>query len=143
MMKEQAMQNGHADATTLERVLQWHGHFRRSLEPHRVTPLQAALLLFVSRQAEAKLTDVARALRVKPPTLAEVVKDLVRKQWVTKRRSVVDTRVMHLRLSRRGKALTRHIQQRVHQVNIVLAEEVRESLGMTLPNRADLRLLTF
>jgi hypothetical protein len=59
MTKEQAMKNGHADVTTLERVLQWHGQFRRSLEPHRVTPLQAALLLFMSRHAEAKLTDAA------------------------------------------------------------------------------------
>jgi DNA-binding MarR family transcriptional regulator len=134
MTKEQAL-NGHMDVTTLERVLQWHGQFRRSLEPHRVTPLQAALLLFVSRHAEAKLTDAARALCVKPPTLGEVVKDLVRKRWVTKRRSVLDTRVVHLGLSQRGEALTRQIEQRVHQVNIVLAEEVRKALGITPQSR--------
>ena len=141
MTKERAMKNGHEDVTTLERVLQWHGQFRRSLESHRVTPLQAALLLYVSRHAETKLTDAAKALCVRQPTLTEVVNDLVRKRWVTKRRSGVDTRVMHLRLSRRGETLTRQLEQRVHQVTITLAEEVRKSLGMTPQKRTHLRLL--
>lgn len=141
MIKEQAVKNGHADVTTLELVLQWHGAFRRSLGPIRVTPLQAAMLLFVSRHAEAKLKDAANALCVRPPTLNDVVKDLVRKRWVTKRRSAVDTRVVHLQLSRRGEALTHQIEQRVHQVTITLTEEVQKSLGMTPQNRTNLRLL--
>ena len=141
MTKERAMKNGHADVTTLERVLQWHGAFRRSLGPIRVTPLQAGMLLFVSRHAEAKLTDAANALCVRPPTLNDVVKDLVRKRWVTKRRSVVDTRVVHLQLSRRGEALTHQIEQRVHQVTITLTEEERKSLGTIPQSRTNLRLL--
>jgi DNA-binding MarR family transcriptional regulator len=136
MTKEQAVKNGHADVTTLERVLQWHGAFRRSLGPIRVTPLQAAMLLFVSRHAEAKLKDVARALCVRRPTLTEVVKALVRNRWVTQRRSVVDARVVHLRLSQRGEALTRQIERQVRLVTITLAEELRNSLGMTLQTGA-------
>jgi DNA-binding MarR family transcriptional regulator len=136
MMKEPAVKNGHADVTTLERVLQWHGAFRRSLGPIRVTPLQAAMLLFVSRHAEAKLTDVARALCVRRPTLTEVVKALIRNRWVTQRRSVVDARVVHLRLSQRGEALTRQIDRQVRQVTLTLAEELRNSLGMTLQTGA-------
>jgi DNA-binding MarR family transcriptional regulator len=136
MMKEPAVKNGHADVTTLERVLQWHGAFRRSLGPIRVTPLQAAMLLFVSRHAEAKLTDVARALCVRRPTLTEVVKALIRNRWVTQRRSVVDARVVHLRLSQRGEALTRQIERQVRLVTITLAEELRNSLGMTLQTGA-------
>ena len=140
MTKEHAVKNGHADVTTLERVLQWHGAFRRSLGPIRVTPLQAAMLLFVSRHAEARLTDAANALCVRPPTLKEVVKALVRKRWVTQRRSVVDTRVVHLQLSQRGEALTRQIEQRVHQVNITLAENTK--IPRRDPaNRTNLRLL--
>jgi DNA-binding MarR family transcriptional regulator len=50
------------------------------------------------------------------PTLCEVVNDLVRKRWVTKRRSVTDTRVVHLLLSRRGNALARRIKDRVRDV---------------------------
>ena len=135
MTKEQAVKNGHADVTTLERVLQWHSAFRRSLGPIRVTPLQGAMLLFVSRHAETRLTDAARALCVRRPTLTEVVKALVRNRWVTQRRSVVDARVVHLGLSQRGEALTRQIERQVRQVTITLAEELGNSLGMTSQTR--------
>jgi DNA-binding MarR family transcriptional regulator len=90
--------------TLLELVLQLHGEFRRRLESFRVTPLQAGVLLFLRRHAEANITDAAAALRVRQPTLSDVVKDLVRKRWVTNRRSVTDTRVVCLSLSRRGEA---------------------------------------
>ena len=139
--EDRAERNGHEGATTLERVLQWHGAFRGSLKPIRVTPLQAATLLFVSRHAEAKLKDVARALCVGRPTLTEVVKVLLRHRWVTERRSVVDARVVHLGLSLRGEALIRQIEQRVHQLNITLVEEVRKALGKTPQDRTKLRLL--
>jgi DNA-binding MarR family transcriptional regulator len=122
--------NGHEELTLLELVLQLHGEFRRSLEPIRVTPLQAGVLLFLRRHAEANVTDAAVALRVRMPTLSEVVKDLVGKRWITKHRSVTDARVVHLRLSRRGNALALQIEQRVRQVNSTLAEQDQRALGM-------------
>jgi DNA-binding MarR family transcriptional regulator len=122
--------NGHEKLTLLELVLQLHGEFRRSLEPIRVTPLQAGVLLFLRRHAEARVTDAAAALGVRLPTLSAVVKDLVRKRWVTKRRSVTDTRVVHLSLSRRGNALALQIEQRVRYVNATLAGQDRRALGM-------------
>ena len=108
--------NVHEEMTLLEVVLQLHGEFRRSLEPLRVTPLQAGMILFLHRHPEARLTDAAAALRVNPPTLSVVVTDLVRKRWVAKRRSVTDSRVVHLRLSRQGQALVRRIKDRVRDV---------------------------
>ena len=108
--------NGHEELTLLELVLRLHGEFRRSLEPIRVTPLQAGVILFLRRHADAKVTDAAAALRVRLPTLSEVVKDLVRKRWVTKRRSVKDTRAVCLRLSRRGQVITRKIENQVRDV---------------------------
>ena len=122
MTIERAVKHGYEDLTILELVLQLHGEFRRSLEPIRVTPLQAGVLLFLRRHAEARVTETATALRLRPPTLSEVVNDLVRKRWVTKRRSVTDTRVVHLSLSRRGNALALQINQRVRQVNAPLAQ---------------------
>jgi hypothetical protein len=50
---------GRKELTLLELVLQLHGDFRRSLEPIRVTPLQAGVLLFLRRHADARLTDAA------------------------------------------------------------------------------------
>ena len=86
--------NGDEKLTLLELVLRLEGDFRRSLEPIRVTPLQAGVLLYLQRHMDAKLTDAAAALGVRLPTLSVVVTNLVRKRWVTKRRSVKDDRVV-------------------------------------------------
>jgi len=126
MTRERAVKHGYEDLTILERLLQLRGQFRRSLEPIRVTPLQAGVLLFLRRHAEARVTDTATALRLRLPTLSEVVNDLVRKRRVTKRRSVTDTRVVCLSLSRRGNALALQINQRVRQVNAPLAQHTIE-----------------
>jgi len=111
MTIERAVKNGHENLTTLERVLQLHGQFRRSLEPLRVTPLQAGVLLFLRNHPEAKVTDAADALVVRVPTVSDVLNDLVRKRWVTKRYSVEDRRAVCLSLSRRGLVMTRKIEQ--------------------------------
>lgn len=102
--------------TLLELVLRVQGEFRRSLEPIRVTPLQAGMILYLGRHANAKLTDAAAALCVKQPTLSEVVKDLVRNRWVTNRRSAEDRRAVCLSLTRRGEALAQNIEERVREV---------------------------
>jgi len=81
-----------------------------------VTPLQAGVILFLRRHADATLTDAATALGVKPPTLSQVVTDLVGKRWVTKRRSVTDSRAICLSLSRRGEALAQKIEGQVREV---------------------------
>lgn len=107
----------HKEETLLERVLQVHGKFRRSLEPLRVTPLQAGVMLFLRRRAEATMTEAAAALRVSPPTMSAVVTDLMRKRWVTKRRSVVDRRASYLRLSPRGLVLTGKIERPIQRVS--------------------------
>ena len=113
--------------TLLELVLRVQGEFRRRLEPIRVTPLQAGVLLFLRRHADAKLTDAAAALCVRLPTMSTVVKDLVRKRWVTRRRSVTDTRAVCLSLSRRGQVITRKIEAQVRDVRSDLTpiEEAR------------------
>lgn len=108
--------NGHEELTLLELVLQLHGEFRRILEPIRVTPLQAGVLLFLRRQAEARVTDAAAALGVRLPTLSVVVKDLLRKRWVIKRYSVGDRGAVDLRLSRQGLVITRKIENQVLRV---------------------------
>ena len=75
------------------------------------------MILYLQRHMDAKLTDAAAALCVKQPTLSEVVKDLVRKRWVTKRRPATDTRALCLRLSRRGEALARRIKDQVERMS--------------------------
>ena len=123
-------------STLLESVLQLHGDLRKILEPLRVTPLQAGTLLFLSRHAETNLTDAAATLRVSLPTMSEVVKDLVRKRWVTKRRSVTDSRVLHLQLSRQGHILVRHIEQRMRHIEATLIGPDLAALSMHPEGRA-------
>jgi DNA-binding MarR family transcriptional regulator len=129
------MANGEENLTLVELVLQLHGEFRRNLEPIRVTPLQAGVLLFLHRHPEATMTDAADMLVVRVPTVSDVVKDLVRKRWVTKRYSVEDRRVVCVRLSRRGHALALQIEERVPQVNATLAEAEGKAFGMTPQGR--------
>jgi DNA-binding MarR family transcriptional regulator len=117
-MQDRKHNDSSENLTLLELVLQLHGEFRNRLEQIRVTPLQAGVILFLCRHAEANMTDTADAVSVRVPTLSEVMKDLVRKRWVIKRRSVTDTRVVHVRLSRRGKTLAQRIEKQVRQVSI-------------------------
>ena len=73
---------GREEPTLLELVLRLHGDFRRRLEPLRVTSLQAGVLLFLCRHAEARVTDIAAALGVRLSTLSGVVTTLARKRWI-------------------------------------------------------------
>jgi len=135
MSIERAVKHGYEDLTILERVLQLHGQFRRSLEPLRVTPLQAGVILFLRRHADANVTDAATVLGVSQATLSRTVITLVRKQWVAKRRSAKDDRVVALSLSRRMNALALQINQRVRQMNATLTEQNRRALGMNPQGR--------
>lgn len=109
--------DGYEELTQLELVLQLHVEFRRSLEPIRLTPLQAGALLFLCRHMEARVTDAATALGVRLPTMSTVVTALVRKRWVTKRRSTQDDRAVSLLLSPQGQTLARKIKTRIRQVS--------------------------
>ena len=135
MTIERGVKHGYEDLTILERVLQLHGQFRRSLEPLGVTPLQAGVILFLRRHADANVTDAATVLGVSQATLSRTVITLVRKQWVAKRRSAKDDRVVALSLSRRMNALALQINQRVRQMNATLTEQDRKALGMTPEGR--------
>ena len=104
------------EPTQLEMVLWLHGQFRRCLEPIGVTPLQAGVLLYLCCHTDANMTNTAVALCLRLPTVSEVIDDLVRKRWVTRRRSTTDTRVVQLRLSPRGNALVVKIKQGVGHV---------------------------
>ncbi|MDZ4853578.1 MAG: hypothetical protein SGJ26_01740 [Nitrospirota bacterium] len=77
------------------------------------------------------MTDTSAALSVRLPTLSAVVKDLVRKRWVHKRRSVTDNRAVCVSLSRRGQALAIQIEQRVRQVEAMLPKQDRRASGIS------------
>ena len=63
--------------TLLELVLQLEGDIRRRLDQTRVTPLQAEVLLFLRRHAEAKVTDAAAAAPAQKTILSKLSPDQV------------------------------------------------------------------
>jgi DNA-binding MarR family transcriptional regulator len=115
--------NDREKLTLLELALRIQGDFRRCLEPIRVTPLQAGMILYLQRHMEAKLTDAAASLGVRVPTLSVVVDALVGKRWVARRHSVEDRRAVCLSLTRRGEALAQKIEERVREVKSDLTQK--------------------
>lgn len=75
--------------------------------------------MFLRRREDSQVKDVAAALSVQGPTMSDVVRDLVRKGWVTKQRSKLDKRAVNLRLSRQGEAIARSIEKQIQQVTFL------------------------
>ena len=69
--------------------------------------------------------------------MSTAVKDLVRKRWVSRRRSVKDDRVVVMSFSGRGDTLALQIQQRVQQFSITLAGQNRKALSMVQKGSRD------
>ena len=102
--------------TLLESAIRLQGEFRRILEPIQVTPLQAAMILFLRRHEDGRVSDLAIAFSLKLPTVVQVVHDLEHNGWVTKRQSAQDRRAVCLRLSRQGQTLARKIEAQIRNV---------------------------
>ncbi len=109
-------QRGKKAYTQLELVLHMHGAFRRSLEPIRVTPLQAGVLLFLRRREKPTVEDAAVAFLVRSSTMSVVVTDLAHKGWVIKQRAQQDGRALCLRLSQQGERLAGMIMDHIRDV---------------------------
>ena len=119
---------GQDKPTLLEVGLRVQGNFRSRLAPLRVTPLQAGVMLYLYRQRGAKMKDAA-ALGVQPPTVTRVIHDLVRKRWVTNRRSIHDDRTLCLRLSRQGEVIARRIKNQVDRSETEMGRGKLMSVG--------------
>jgi DNA-binding MarR family transcriptional regulator len=108
--------NGRQQPTLLEATLRLQGDFRKELEPIGVTPLQGAVIMFLRRRVDSQVKDASAALSVQQPTMSVVVRDLVRKGWVTNAPSKHDKRAVNLRLSRQGEAMARSVEKQVGQM---------------------------
>ena len=115
--------NGRKDVSLLEAILRIQGDLRRRLDPLRVTPLQAGMMLYLNRHPDAKAKETAAALAIQPPTLSPMVHTLVRKGWITNSRAPADDRAMCLRLTQAGKALARRITDRLRDVKLDLTPQ--------------------
>ena len=87
----------------------------RVLQPLRVTPLQAAILVYLyNHQAEpARVTWLAEVFHLRMPTLSEAVSTLVRRGFLKKQRSKTDGRARDLVVTTKGVMAIRQGVERV------------------------------
>jgi DNA-binding MarR family transcriptional regulator len=101
----------------------------RSLAEHETTvslPQYRALVVIASRGPQRPV-DLAGALGVDASTSTRMCDRLVRKRLITRRRDVVDRRVVHLDLSAAGRRLVERVTERRRQ-------EIESILGSVDPS---------
>ena len=107
-------ENRDADFSALEDVIRLHGVLRRQLEPLHVTPLQAAVMLYVQRHTGTRVNRLAKDLKLQPPTVVCVVQDLVLKKLVARKGDAHDRRVKPLFLTSRGQSTVGQITRKIN-----------------------------
>src|SRR5215217_324699 len=111
-------ENRDADFSALEDVIRLHGVLRRQLEPVHVTPLQAAVLLYVQRHTGTRVMRMAKDLKLQPPTMVNVVQDLVVKKLIAKKGYAFDRRVKPLFLTSRGQSTVRQVTRKINPARL-------------------------
>lgn len=115
-----------------------HAHRRRAAEllaPLGLHPGQDVLLSVLSKRASATQAQLARILRVEPPTLAVMVRRLEASGFVHRTRTAEDARVKIVSLTPQGQTAARAAEIAMAQ----LSQITRTSLG---DDEADLHTLT-
>ena len=96
------------------------------VNPHNLNPLDFAVLRSFLRQEEWTTTALANILPVTASRISRVVTKLVDMGLVSRRRLRDDRRVVMLRLTDEGSALTLKLHQRVLEYDARLVEGVSE-----------------
>ena len=101
------------------------------MAPHGLIHIDFALLRLFIRREQWTTTQLARTLPVNASRISRRVAKLVNMGLVSRRRPHIDRRVVYLRVTDKGKALTLDIQRRVHSYEAVLSEGVsREEMAV-------------
>lgn len=112
----------------LQLTLQLHADLWQALGRAGITPLQAYVLLYVheQRNSAAKVSDIARLLRLRLPTVSELLKGMKRKKWLTSQEASQDRRVRILALTKYGQGAR---QKAVAALEAVVARYNRTHTG--------------
>lgn len=94
--------------------------------PHRLLPIDYAILRLLLNEQQWTVTQLAQALPVKAPHISRVVTSLVGRGLVRRRRRRSDRRVVLLTLSDEGKVLTSELVRRVQSYEAMLSQGVCE-----------------
>ena len=86
-----------------------HRHFRAIERRHGLSGAQVWMLHELVRTPEVGVTDLAAQLSIHQSTASQLIDKLVRSGFVERVGHALDRRRVHLRLSRRGVALTQRL----------------------------------
>lgn len=93
----------------LQVTLQLHADLWKTLDRAAVTPLQAYVLIYVHEHQDSTVRpgDIAKVLRLKLPTISELLSAMIRKKWLTSKEHEHDRRSRALNLTNTGRAAMR------------------------------------
>ncbi|BCA55329.1 hypothetical protein W02_24690 [Nitrospira sp. KM1] len=112
--------------TILEQILRLHAELRERLSQFRLTPLQAAVLLYLHRHPDVGTMRLAEALRLKAPTTTPVIQDLFRKRLITRSAPTRDGRARPVTLTNKGAVLIPQILKSIEGIRLEEAEPADE-----------------
>ncbi len=96
------------------------------LGPHDLSPLEFSLLRVCAEKSEVTATELAVVLPVDASRISRVVTRLVDKGLLSRRRLRNDRRIVMLRLSDEGAALTARLHQRLRAYDVRLTKNIAE-----------------
>ena len=111
--------------------------FAQYMELDVLTYSQASVLALLLNQQPLRLTDLATALHVRPPSMTELVSRMEQLGWVQKSSMVHDRRGIEVTLTEKGRALIQALERKqlamLSQRIALLSDEEKEDIERALP----------
>jgi len=106
--------------------------FRGIFNEFGITEQQWRVLRILWEDDGVSLHTLAEATLIPGPSLVGVIDRLVRDSLVERRRSKVDRRVVHINITRKGKALEASVQPRVDDTSAALEASISQTAWKSL-----------
>lgn len=111
--------------------------FAQYMELDVLTYSQASVLALLLNQQPLRLTDLATALHVRPPSITELVSRMEQLGWVQKSSMAHDRRGIEVTLTEKGRVLIQALERKqlamLSQRIALLSDEEKEDIERALP----------
>ncbi|HEY6411927.1 MAG TPA: MarR family transcriptional regulator [Ktedonobacteraceae bacterium] len=109
----------------------------RRMQQEVLTPSQATVLTLLQDQRAWRLSDLASATGVRPPSMTELVSRMERQGWLRKMDTAHDRRGVAVTITEEGRALIHALQRRqidlIAQRLALLSDEEKRIIEQALP----------
>lgn len=111
--------------------------FAQYMELDVLTYSQASVLALLLNQQPLRLTDLANALRVRPPSMTELIGRMEQLGWVQKSSMAHDRRGVEVTMTEKGRALIQALERKqlvmLSQRIALLSDEEKNTIEQALP----------